>query len=236
MRERPGGFQIAVAILSVAAVLLFIAGPPRSSAEPQARPGDPLRTISVTGEGVVRVRPDVAHATIGVEASAGSAVEAQKHTAARVEAVINRVRDLGVGRDEVQTVALKVAPVEPFGFRGSQLVEVTISDLGDLAEILDAALGAGASSIQRVTFALKDEAAVRKQAIDRAIKDARARAEAAGPAGRIIVRGLRSLTIQPSSPLPEIAVPGGRAADLGGALVPGETAIRATVQATFDLQ
>lgn len=236
MREGRDGFSIAVAVLSIAAIVLFIAGPPRTSASPAERPNDPPRTISVTGEGIVRVRPDLAHVTIGVEAGAGSAVEAQKHTAARVAAVIARLRDLGVDEDEMQTVALKVAPVEPFGFRGSQVLEVTVSDLGDLAEILDAALAAGASSIQRVTFALKDEAGVREEAIERAIKDARARAEAAGPAGRVSVRALRSLVIQPSPSLPELAAPGGRGVDAGGSLVPGETAIRATVQATFDVQ
>lgn len=232
MRDRLGGFPIAVAILLVAAVLLFIAGP-RGDAE--TPPPDGPRTISVVGEGVVRVRPDVARATIGVEATAGSAVDAQKHAAARAEAVVNRVLALGVDRNEVQTVALRVTPVEPFGFRGSQLIEVTISDLGDLAEILDAALAAGASSVQRVTFAIKDEAAVRKQAIDRAIKDARARAEAAGPAGRITVRGLRALTIQPPAPLPDLGVSGGRPADFTEP-PPGDTAVRAVVQATFDVE
>lgn len=239
MRERPSGFIVAVAILSIAAVLLFIAGPPRTAATARARPAEEPRTVSVVGEGSARARLDVAHAIIGVEARAASAVEAQAQGAARVAAVVARMLELGVAREGVRTLGVEVTPAEPSGFRAQQTLQVTIGEVEDLARILDAALAAGATSVRRVTFALRDESAVRKQALDRAVRDARARAEAAAAASRVTVRGLRSLVVHHGAP--SLGSEAGRSDAPGesvgaASLQAGEGTIRATVQATFDVE
>ena len=61
-----------------------------------------------------------------------------------------------------------------------------------MGEILDLAVGSGATSVSGVRFDLKDRAAAEREALKRAVADARARADAAAAgAGVKVDRVLR---------------------------------------------
>lgn len=162
------------------------AGPaaPRSDA--------PERSVTVVGEGHVREAPDIARTTIGVEATAPSAVAATRDAATRMSAVIAALKRLGVEERDIQTSAFSIrserfttppqiaggAPgVTPLTYVASNSVSVTMRDTARVGAILDAAVSAGANEVWGVSFTHSDEPALRTRARALAVADARARAE-----------------------------------------------------------
>jgi hypothetical protein len=152
----------------------------------------PGRAITVVGEGQIREAPDLAKTTLGVEATAPSAVAATRDAAARMAAVIAAVKRLGVADVDIQTSAFSIrserynlppakpgaaAGSTPLTYAASNSVAVTIRDTKRTGAILDAAVKAGANEVWGVSFAHSDEAALRRRARELAVADARARAE-----------------------------------------------------------
>ncbi len=150
------------------------------------------RALTVVGEGQVREAPDIARATLGVEATAPSAVAATRDAATRMAAVIAAMKRLGVEPRDLQTSAFTIrserfntppsAAGSPTGVASltyvvSNSVSVTIRGTARVSEILDGAVSAGANEVWGVSFAHSDEDALRTRARALAVADARARAE-----------------------------------------------------------
>lgn len=150
------------------------------------------RTISVSGEGRVSARPDVAIVRVGVETEADTATAALDENSVRMSGVISATLDAGVSRDDVQTEGLSLRPIyqrpdrepdgeegppELVGYRASNIVAVTVRDLDELGTLLDAAVEAGGNTIQGIRFEISDNDALRSAAREAAMNDAIAKAE-----------------------------------------------------------
>lgn len=71
-----------------------------------------------------------------------------------------------------------VAPPQPQGvYRVSNMVEVTVRDIGKAGSVLESAVNAGANNVWNVTFTLDETKGAEAQAREKAVADARARAE-----------------------------------------------------------
>lgn len=71
-------------------------------------------------------------------------------------------------------------------------LDVRVDDISRAGEVADAAVQAGATSIDGIRFDLKDRPAAEREAIRLAVADARGRAEAAAAgAGRVLDRILK---------------------------------------------
>jgi hypothetical protein len=171
-------------------------------------PAAPERAITVVGQGEVREAPDLAMTTLGVEATAPSAVAATRDAAARMAAVIAAVKRLGVADVDLQTSAFSIRsertvtpPAKAGGAPGaavityfaSNSVAVTIRDTARTGTILDAAVNAGANEVWGVSFAHSDEAALRRRARELAVADARARAEGLARAAGVTLGAVLSI-------------------------------------------
>ena len=179
--------------LLVPTALAFLLGSCVRGREADApSPAAPERAVTVVGEGQIREAPDIARTTLGVEATAASAVAATRDAATRMAAVIAAVKRLGVADADIQTSAFSIrseryatpppkagAPegTSPITYVASNSVAVTIRDTARTGAILDAAVKAGANEVWGVSFAHSDEAALRLRARELAVADARARAE-----------------------------------------------------------
>jgi uncharacterized protein YggE len=152
-----------------------------------AAPATPARTITVVGEGVVNIEPNVARTNIGVEVLRPTVEEAAAENAAIVEALLTTLRELGIADADIQTSGYNVY-AERFGsgglvseeevqYRVSNSVTVIIRDLDQVGEVLDAAIKAGANNIYGVEFLLDDATVVRSEARALAVENAQATAE-----------------------------------------------------------
>ena len=163
-------------------------------------PAPPAPTVVVRGEGEVRAAPDVAFVTIGAEFRAATPKEAQGLSAKAMTAVQQRLIAAGVPKDAIRTLTYDLqAQFEftsgkqvPRGYQARNVIEVRLDDIQTVGEILELAVAAGGTSVQGVRFDLKQRAALEREALTRAVADARARAEAvAKGAGAAVVAVLR---------------------------------------------
>ena len=150
----------------------------------------------VRGEGEVRAPPDVAFVTIATEHRAQTSKEAQAQGAAAMASVQQRLAAAGVPKDAIRTLSYDLQPQFDFangkqvprGFLARNVIEVRADDVARVGELLELAVAAGGTAVQGVRFDVKARAELERQAITRAVADARARAAAAaeGAGGTVV--------------------------------------------------
>ena len=158
----------------------------------------PVRTITVSGEGKVKTKPDTASITAGVVTEAPTAREALNKNNDRMQEVMAGMRDAGIAEDDLQTAQFSVSPMysrpprrpnvpseDPkiIGYRVSNTATGIIRDLKKVGTILDKVITLGANSVSGPSFfinkpgPLLDKA--RKQAVADALRKADLLAQAA---------------------------------------------------------
>ncbi|HKY20567.1 MAG TPA: SIMPL domain-containing protein [Vicinamibacterales bacterium] len=148
----------------------------------------PLQPTVVTrGQASVTARPDRAFVTIAAESRSRVSSEAQKQNATAMTAVLQQIEKAGVPKDAVRTVGYELQPEFDYAngrqtFRSyvaRNTVEIRLDDIDRVGVVIDAAAAGGATTITGVRFDVRDRAALERDALRRAVADARARAEAA---------------------------------------------------------
>ncbi len=182
---------VAVTASAVLLVLVGVLALGRAEFAPsvvQAQTGaDAPRTITVVGEGTVRIKPDMAQANIGVEVMESSVQEASSSATATMESVLATLQQQGIEEKDIQTSSFSIWVDRPYGpeglpsenpvYRVSSNVAVTIRDLDKVGGVLDAAIAAGANNIYGVTFSLDDPSQVESEAREKAVANAQTKVQ-----------------------------------------------------------
>jgi uncharacterized protein YggE len=236
---------VTTAGLVIAALTLISGG-----ALGQELPDRTLRpSIRVTGEAIIKARPDQAQINVGVVTQAPNAQNAATRNAQQLDAVLAELRQaLGAGA-EIKTISYSLTPNyrypreggEPTltGYTATNVVEVTLNDLAQVGQVIDLATKSGANQVQRLQFTLKDEQTVRAQALREAVTKARAKAEVIASAlGAKVVRVLRveesgPVLVQPY--LAEAAMQRDMAASVRTPIEPGTIEVRAVINLTLEI-
>lgn len=159
---------------------------PASPADQVVTVSQTTQGISVTGEGVVLVQPDIVKLTLGVDILDPSLSAAQAEAARRMDAVVNRLKELGVEEKDIRTVMLNIQPENEYDrdgklvrrqFRVSNLVEVTLRDVSKAGSAIDAVLDAGATRVDGIHFDIADIDPVKQRARELAMANAQAKAQ-----------------------------------------------------------
>ena len=211
-------------------------------------PDSPTRdagTIVVTGTGRVSVQPDVADVRLGVTVARPSVEAARTEAARTMDAILAAVEAAGVARSDVRTAMLSVQPRYDYrdgrapaltGYEIADIVEVTVRDLGTLGSVVDGTLGAGATSMDGLTFRLADPAPAEREARVRAMAEARARADVlAGSAGLTIdgvIEVVEGTPARPPIPFPK-AERMAMAGDVATPIEAGELEVAVSVTVTY---
>jgi uncharacterized protein YggE len=145
--------------------------------------------IWVNGVGEVTATPDMAILTLGVEAQATTVTEAQSQASAAMEKVMAALKNNGIAEKDIQTQYYNISKVSHWdekgsietidGYRVSNTVTVKIRNISKAGEIIDAAAVAGGDStrINGISFTLDDAAAATQQAREKAMTDAKVKAQ-----------------------------------------------------------
>lgn len=182
--------KLILPILALAG-LLVLAG---CSALPAGGPSANTNTLSVSGVGQASAAPDIAYVDLGVTTSGpdvGPAVEQTNQTA---RMVMQAILEVGVDEADVQTTNFNVwsedrsgaLPVSPEGqapaaqttiYHAENDLHVTVRDVDQLGDVIQAGLDAGANQVRGVNFGIEETTAVQAEARAQAVEDARQRAE-----------------------------------------------------------
>ena len=149
-----------------------------------AQPASPvnLPVVVTTGQGVVKHAPDRAWVRILAESRARSPRDAQRANADAMSAVMQKLKGAGLPGDAIKTTTYDLQPEFDYnngrqtlrGYVARNGVEVRLDDIARVGEIVDMAVGSGATSVGGVRFDLKDRAGAEREALRLAVADAKA--------------------------------------------------------------
>ncbi len=173
-------------------------------------------TIVVGGMGRVAASPDLAELRLGVAVSRPTVAAARTEAATTMDAILGAVDAAGVPRPDVRTAMVSVQPRYDYrdgraptliGYELANVVQVTVSDLAKLGDVIDGTLAAGATSLDDLSFRLADPAAAEKEARVLAMAAARSRADVLADAAGLTIDGVSSVVegdvVRPSMPYPK---------------------------------
>lgn len=161
--HRPLALAMALAVASVAPAVAYA----------EAGPDAPRSTMVISATGTASSAPDQASITIGVEGLGLTAEEAMRDNTQKMTAVVKTMEGLGVEREDLATSGLSLNPRYDYknnaapritGYQVSNQMTLTIDDIDALGGILDEIVGAGANTIQSITFDVADRSMLEQEA------------------------------------------------------------------------
>ena len=145
--------------------------------------------IWVTGEGEVMAAPDIATLRLGIAAQAATVAEAQSQATEAMTRVMDALIDNGVAEKDIQTQYFSIYQVTKWdwereeevviGYRVTNMVTAKIRDIDKAGTIIDAVIEAGGdlTRIDGISFSVDDPSAYYEEAREKAMADAKAKAE-----------------------------------------------------------
>lgn len=241
MKQLTSGLIVVVLALAVAA--------PAAAQEMPTRGMTPERSVTTSGQASVRLAPDRAWVTVGIEARALKPQEAQKKAALAMQAVHQKLESLGIPQEAIRTVAFNLNADWDYtnnrrvlrGYVVSNHVEVKVDALDKLADVLDQSIAAGANAIHGVRWDLQNRTRIERDALRQAVEDAKQRAEVAvaaasarlGPVLRINEQRVESRPMRDMAMRMEAST---AALAPETPISPGEIEVRASVTVSFGIQ
>lgn len=165
--------------------------------------------VVTSGEAVLQAVPDRAWITITAESRGSNPREAQRRNAEAMTPVQDKLRAAGIPAEAIRTTGYDLQQEWDFvnnrrvsrGYVARNTIDVRVDAIERVGELLELAVGNGATSVGGIRFDLKDRAKLEREALRLAVADARARADAAAAgAGVTIARVIRIETQGVSGP------------------------------------
>lgn len=210
-----------------------------------------LSEITVTADGLASTMPDMARASFTVSTNAATAAAATTENNSRYERLLSGLHALGIAQSDIRTTSFSLnynPPPKPpdvpqqgqrYGYFVYRGVEVTVHRLALVGKVVDAAVAAGVTDVNSVSFDTSDQRGQFARALHDGVDQARAHAEAmAAAAGLRIVRVRMMQEGAPSRIVPAMQgqVFRSAAAPVPTQIEPSAVETRATVTVTYEAQ
>lgn len=235
--------------LSLAVLALVItacSGTAMAQTPPASTPA--TRTLSVTGTGKVYVTPDIATISVGVRSEEKDAAEAVASNNAQAKRISQALVAKGVDEKDIQTSSFSIYPQQQYDDQGNLVgttyvventVYVTVRDLDQLGELLDAVVQAGANNIYGIQFDVEDRESALTEARQKAVDNAEAQAQELAQAAGVTLGELQTISTYSSGPVPVFEGKGGGAVDAAASTVPispGQLSVTADVSVVYAIE
>jgi len=141
--------------------------------------------LSVVGEGKMDIVPDTAYVELGVVVNnADSVSDAQKQIDKVNNALVEKLKSLGIQKGDMKTTNYSVYPNYVYennvnritGYNGNVTVTVKTNNTSLVSKIISEGTQAGANQVQNVRFSVENPAKYREEARNLAIKNAKEQA------------------------------------------------------------
>lgn len=162
----------------------------------KAEQTDMPATISVDGKGEVLAVPDIGMFSFSVEAEGDTASAAQETSATKINDILNYLKEQGVAENDIETANYNLYPRYRYeervcvmgsycppgervqdGYTVNQSVTVKVRETDKAGDLITGVGERGATNISGLSFTIDDTDALRAEARDQAIADARDKAE-----------------------------------------------------------
>ena len=204
----------------------------------------PPAAISVSGEATVSVPPDLALVEGGVTSEAKTAREASDANNAAMGKVLQALKGAGIEEKDVQTSRLSLQPQSApnrtgppaiSGYRASNRVTIRVRDVTKVANVIDTLVGADANEIGGINFVVSQASKLLDEARERAVADARRKAEIYAMAAGVTLGAPLSISEQGNSaPVPYRRMAAGMA--VSAPVAQGEETLAVTVSVSWAIK
>jgi uncharacterized protein YggE len=151
--------------------------------------GTASANVTVTGTGKVTYKPNLADVSVTVSSDAATAADAWQKNAQIVKKLFEVLQKFGIDHKDFKTTGLNVSPryskrrntpdcpPELVGYTVSYDLAITVRRLDRLGALLDALVAGGANRGLGIRFGIDDPEALLQKARQKAVTDARQKAE-----------------------------------------------------------
>ncbi len=144
-----------------------------------------MRLISVSGEGELKVTPEIAIVQLAIQARGRELAMAQDEAGKVVAAVLELTSALGIAPENVQSSQLRVQPEFDWhdgrqslrGYLVHRDIRVELAELDKLGALMERAMRAGVNQVSAPELRVRDPRQLHRQVLALAAEDAHANAE-----------------------------------------------------------
>lgn len=200
---------LVVLVLAILLGTVVIGGKTLPRGEAAAQSDEMNHTISVFGTGTVEVSPDIAYLNVGVTVESKDPTQAMDDLTIKANAIVEVLKKAGVRKEDIKTTGLSLYPIYSYnpdtgkrileGYRASESFSIK-AEISNAGKLLTIASKNGATDIQGIVFDVSNKEELKLKAIEVAMKDARAKADAALTGTSYKVTGIKTISIE-SSPV-----------------------------------
>ncbi|MBI6872662.1 SIMPL domain-containing protein [Clostridium aciditolerans] len=151
--------------------------------------------MTVYGKGNIKVKPDIATASIGVVVENKDLSVAQAQSIEKANKILDTLKRMGIKERDIQTENYTITPEYDY-IEGKQVFRtykitntfrVTLRELSRIGEIIDAAVASGANVVNNITFTIENPEKYYNQALKIAVRNALEKARELGDTLNVIV-------------------------------------------------
>ncbi|MGI6586642.1 MAG: SIMPL domain-containing protein [Gracilibacteraceae bacterium] len=145
------------------------------------------KTLSVSSQGTVRVKPDTAYINVGVQTENASSKAAQQENAEKMSKIMQLLKDLNIAEPDIKTSQYTIYPVQTYsdkekrsyitGYRVINTLEITIRDIAMVGTVIDAVAMNDANKVSNIRFTVANPDKYYLQALENATSKAKAKAD-----------------------------------------------------------
>jgi uncharacterized protein YggE len=203
--------------------------------------------ITVSGTGNSELAPDQATLSIGITAREKTAKAAQNAVNEQIAKIIAGVTPLVGEKKYIQTSNFSLYPeyannenvTRVVAYNGNNTLTIQVNKIANVGPVIDAAVAAGATNIQGISFGLQDSTAARNDALRNAVKDAKGKATAMAEAAGMKLGDLIEINENGGfmpSPVPMFGMAESRMASKAASVEPGQVSLAGTVTVRYRLR
>jgi len=209
-----------------------------------------LRTITVSGQGEVQAEPDRAVVQLGIESRKPKMEDARAEVTKTVDAVLKLTRDMQIDPQYVRATRINIQPEYNWdnntrerhliGYYVSRQIEIDLRDLDRLGRLLERSFDLGVNQASDPRLDSSKRRDLEREALAKAVQDARLNAEAVAKAANARIGAPRSISassgyVQPPMPMRMKAVAMAESVDASQTYQSGQMTFNGSVQIEYDL-
>ncbi len=156
----------------------------------------PTNTITVSGKGEIFAIPDIGSFSFSVTEEGKTSKEAQDKATKKMNSILDAIKSMGIEAKDIKTIGYNSYPKYDYsrpeictsgyctpgkqvltGYEVSQTISIKVRKTDEAGDVLTKVGSLGAANISSLNFVVDDEEKVQAEARDKAILDAKEKAE-----------------------------------------------------------
>jgi uncharacterized protein len=199
-------------------------------------------SIKVNGAGTAKAVPDMATIILGVVTEGLVLETAQNENTAKSTGVINSLIGMGIPGRQIRTASYSIEPIYDYvegnqvfkGYRVTNLLSITVTDLQQIGKIIDNATTAGANRVDSINFSISDSSIYYDRALNLAIKSALRKACLIAEAIGAQINEIPCKITEEGTAVPLTEGPMVKLSAQSTPILPGQIEISARIEAVFE--